>query len=303
MRKSILLTTVLALVPVAAAILSAQSAQDQLKAYTESAPGQSKTGAPPAAPNEAAPAAQLPDIVGIRLGMPLRDAFTILQTAHATVKLGMYPITLPGIEKPVLEGFSFLSGFKGVGITEERVSVHLTPPPNQQVVWKVVRQLSQQQIYRANVLSSLREKYGKETGTTPFVANDQQITDMWWILDEQGHPAKLPVPRPSDQNGVQTAADCRGRFNASEGGSSWFAPNNLENKVNGLDTSDWCNSSGIGVHASFGPAEIVSLLLVETFNVPLAVRSAKAEMAFVNDVVKRQQQQQIDQSKQAKPKL
>ena len=53
MRKSILLTTVLALVPVAAAILSAQSAQDQLKAYTESAPGQSKTGAPPAAPNEA----------------------------------------------------------------------------------------------------------------------------------------------------------------------------------------------------------------------------------------------------------
>jgi hypothetical protein len=167
----------------------------------------------------------------------------------------------------------------------------------------VVRLLSQQKIYRANVLSSLREKYGKEAGTTPFVANDQQISDMWWILDEQGQPAKLPVPRPSDQNGVQTAANCSQRFNASEGGSSWFAPNNLENSVNGLDTSDWCNASGIGVHASFGPAEIVTQLVVETFNVPLAVRSAKAEMAFVNDVLKRQQQQQIDQAKQAKPKL
>jgi hypothetical protein len=302
MRKSMLLTTVLALVTVAAAILSAQSALDQLKVYTESAPGQSKAGAPPAAPKGTAPAAQLPDIVGIRLGMPLRDAFTILQTAHATVKLGMYPITVPGIAKPVLEGFSFLSGYKGVGITEERVSVHLTPPPNQQVVWKVVRQLSQQKIYRANVLSSLREKYGKETGTTPFVANDQQITDMWWTFDEQGHPAK-PVPGPSDPDGVEKATDCSRRFSASEGGSSWFAPNNLENSVNGLNKSDWCNSSGIGVHASFGPAEIVTLLLVETFNVPLAVRSAKAEMAFVNDVVKRQQQQQIDQAKQAKPKL
>lgn len=301
MRKSILLTTVLALVTVAAAILSAQSALDQLKAYTESAPapGQSKAGALPAALKETAPAAQLPDIVGIRLGMPLRDAFTILQTAHPTVKLGMYPITLPGIEKPVLEGFSFLSGYKGQGITEERVSVHLTPPPNQQVVWKVVRLLSQQKIYRANVLSSLREKYGREAGTTPFVANDQQITDMWWILDEQGHPAKLP----GGQAGVEAAADCVKRFNASEAGSSWFAPNNLENSVNGLDKTDWCNSSGIVVHASFSQAEIITQLAVETFNVPLAVRSAKAEMAFVNDVVRRQRQQQIDQAKQAKPKL
>ena len=127
MRKSILVTTVLALVTVAAPILSAQSALDQLKAYSESAPGQSKAGAPPAAPKEAAPAAQSPDIVGIRLGMPLRDAYTILQTAHPTVKLGTYPYPLPGIEKPVLEGFSFLSGFKGVGITEERVVVHATP--------------------------------------------------------------------------------------------------------------------------------------------------------------------------------
>src|SRR5258708_20504223 len=139
----------------------------------------------------------------------------------------------------------------------------------------MLRQLTQQKIYRANVLSGLREKYGKETGTVPFVANDQQMTDMWWILDEQGHPGKLL----GGQDGVERAAACLQKFSASEGGSSWFPPNNLTQRhLDALDTSEWCYSSGIGVHASFGPAEIVTTLVVETFNVPLALRSAKAEM-------------------------
>ena len=119
----------------------------------------------------------------------------------------------------------------------------------------------------------------------------------------RGIPQSYPPPGPNFQDGVQRAANCGQKFTSAGEGSSWFVPDNLERSMNGLDTSDWCNSSGIVVHASFGPAEIVSQLLVETFHVPLAVRSAKAEMAFVNDVVKRQQQQQIDQAKQAKPKL
>jgi len=301
MRKSILLTTVLALVTVAAAILSAQSALDQLKAYTDSAPRQSKAGAPPAAPEGTSPAAQSSDIIGIRLGMPLRDAYTILQTAHPTVKLGMYPINIPGIEKPVLEGFSF--GFESFG-RPERVIVDVTPPPNQQVVWKVRRYVSQQKIYRANVLSSLRAKYGKETATKPAVANDQQLTDMWWVLDEQGHPAKLPPPGTHFQTADLRVSECGQKLiYGADPGSSWFVPDNLELSLPGLDPSDWCTSSGIALHASVSAGDIVGTLNVEMFHVPLAVRSGTAEMAFVNEVVKRQRQQQIDQSKQAKPKL
>ena len=78
---------------------------------------------------------------------------------------------------------------------------------------------------------------------------------------------------------------------------------NLEGHLKKLDPSDWCTTSGIALHASIPPVEIVGTLYVEMFHVPIAVRSGSAEMAFVNEVAKRQQQQQIDQSKQAKPKL
>ena len=36
---------------------------------------------------------------------------------------------------------------------------------------------------------------------------------------------------------------------------------------------------------------------------PLAVRAARAEVAWLKDLANKQQQQQIDESKQAKPKL
>ena len=305
MRCSVLLATLLASVTVAVVVVSAQSALDQLKTYTESAPAQGKEGAPkgaaPAAQGKGA-ATEFPDIAGLRIGMPLREAFTILQTAHPTVKLGMYPIDIPGIDKPVLEGFSF--GYASLAAQAERVIVDVTPPPNRQVVWKVRRYLAQQKIYRANVLSSLREKYGKETATTPAVANDQQLTDMWWVLDEQGHPAKLPPPGIHWQTGDQRVAECGQKFiYGGDPGSSWFAPNNLEGHLQKLDPSDWCGTSGIALHAYVGPGDIIGALFVEMFHLPLAARSGSAEMTFVNEVAKRQQQQQIDQSKQARPKL
>jgi len=84
MRK---LISRLAFVILAVATLRAQSALEQLKAYSESAPATGKTVAPPTASAKTSPAG-LPDIVGIRLGMPLREAYTLLQTAHPTTKLG-----------------------------------------------------------------------------------------------------------------------------------------------------------------------------------------------------------------------
>jgi hypothetical protein len=81
----------------------------------------------------------------------------------------MHPHDIPGIDKPVLEGFSY--GWETLAAHPERVIVDVTPPPNQQVVWKVRRYLAQQQIYRANALASLREQYGKEMATTPAVAD------------------------------------------------------------------------------------------------------------------------------------
>lgn len=300
MRHSALLTTLLATVTVAVASAPAQSPLDQLKTYTDPSQVKGKQATTPAASAKGT-ATGFPDIAGLRIGMPLRDAFTVLQAAHPSVKLGLYPLDIHGIDKPVLEGFSF--GWESLAFHPEKVIVDVTPPPNQQVVWKVRRYMSQQKIYRANVLSSLREKYGKETATTPAVATDEQISDMWWILDEQGHPAKLPPPGQGYQSDQRVLQCGQKLIYGNDPGSSWFTPNNLEGLLKSLDPSDWCTQSGIVLHAFIGGGDIVMMLNVDMADIPLAAHSGSAEMAFVNDLAKRQQQQQIDQSKQAKPKL
>src|SRR5215469_3179686 len=187
MRNPVLfITTLVAFATAGVVALSAQSALDQLKAYNESGPAANKGAA---TAKEAAPGAQakapstpggLPDVIGIHLRMPLREAFTILQTAHPKEKLETDAIKIPGIDKPVLAEFrydNYYTAYKGPGSQIEKVAVDVTPPPNQQVVWKVRRDLSGQKIYRANLLSSLREKYGKEAGTNPQLANDQRLQD------------------------------------------------------------------------------------------------------------------------------
>jgi hypothetical protein len=58
--------------------------------------------------------------------------------------------------------------------------------------------LSQQRIYHANVVSSLREKYGKESATVPELANDFQQTGtalpVNWIVTRRPAEAGLDCP-------------------------------------------------------------------------------------------------------------
>ena len=174
---------------VAVAALSAQSALDQLKVYTEA------TTAPGKAASATASKTGPPDIVGIRLGMPVRQAHTVLQSAYPSKKLDTTAMPLPTIAKPVLDGFSL--GFNPVPLPDERINVNVTLPPNQQVVWRIQRLLGKQKIHRANVIASLREKYGKETlkllgNGNAGIADDQHATEMWWLFDEQWQPAKVP---------------------------------------------------------------------------------------------------------------
>ena len=117
--------------PALAAVLavSAQTALDQLKVYTEGAPGKAAPGKEgPATAKGAAPAGQ-PDIVGLRIGMPVRQAFTILQSDYPAKKLDTTSGRLPTIAQPVLDGFSL--GFNPVPQPDERINVNVTMPPSQ----------------------------------------------------------------------------------------------------------------------------------------------------------------------------
>lgn len=232
-----------------------------------------------------------PDVLGIRLGMPLREAFTVLQTTNPNKKLETTASNYPSISKPVLSMLSL--GFAPAN-SVENIAVYLTPPPDHQVVYRVKRHLGMQKMFRGNVLSSLHEKYGPESLQTN--AGHQ----MWWVFDDQGRPSKLPVSANSAQVSLE---DCAVRAPGT-GNSGWFGIGSIQNNLNNIESAAWCVSSGIIVHASFGgPGDIVDTLDVDMFDVPLAVRAGKSEMAWLADLSKVQQQKQVEDSKHNKPAL
>ena len=285
MRPSVTLTGFMAAALATAVAFAGESAVDQLKAYTESPPPAGKTYSVAVAP---------PSIVGVRLGMPLREAFTILQTEYPSKRLDTEATSLPTIEKPVLNGFS--TGLSPVRSGDEWITVEVTPPPSPQVVWRVRRQLGRQKIFRANVIDSLREKYGKESAELlgQSVADDRHANTLLWFFDDRWRPAKPPA-----QEMVFTLEECSGRFP----NASWFAPNNLERDAGRIAAADWCNDAGTVVVAHFGTEEIVAGLMVEMYSMPFATRSAKAEIAWLAEINKLEQQRELQESRQGKPRL
>ena len=232
-----------------------------------------------------------PDVLGIRLGTPLREAYTMLQAANPGKKLETTASNYPSIDKPVLSMFAL--GFAPAN-SVENIEVYLTPPPDHQVVYRVRRHLGMQKIFRPNVLSSLHEKYGQETVQT------NGGNQMWWIYDEQGKPAGMPASQNSPQASLE---DCAARAPGTAN-SGWFAVGSIQNNMNNIESATWCVSSGIIVHASFGGSgDIVTTLDVDMLNVPLAVRAGKSEMTWLASLGKAQEQRQIEESKQNKPKL
>ena len=72
---------------------------------------------------------------------------------------------LPTIDKPVIPSFSSRSNAVTEGMEGDQVIVNVMLPPNKQVVWRVnrVHFFPGQGIPKCTLLSSLREKDGKET--------------------------------------------------------------------------------------------------------------------------------------------
>src|SRR5439155_13864537 len=172
-------------------------------------------------------------------------------------------------------------------------------PPNMQVVWSVWRMAVMQHVNRGTLLTALREKYGKESvasrngGDAP--ANDRQILDMYWLFDEQGRR----VPLPGSWNSSGQACGLAPR----EGQvipDAWIK----EPGQGGIDP--WCASSYVGVHAGisyFGDPDIIETITVEVMDIPLARRAAKVTAAWRQAELEKLRQQEIEKSKQNKPKL
>ena len=123
-----------------------------------------------------------PDILGIRPGMPVREALAILKQHDPKGTITISQTTIPQLnEKPIPTFINLRGADDGL----DSVAFQLTLPPNEQVVWSVTRKLRfvrGQAVPQSNVLKSLREKYGPET-INPGAGR------VYWFFDERGQRA------------------------------------------------------------------------------------------------------------------
>jgi hypothetical protein len=83
----------------------------------------------------------LPDILGIQLNMPVRDAYAKLEAQLPKNKIQVRSDTLPTLDKPVIRSFSSRPAQDvGGGVESDQVQVDATYPPSKQVVWRVIRE-------------------------------------------------------------------------------------------------------------------------------------------------------------------
>jgi hypothetical protein len=257
-------------------------------AGAQSAPG---TWTPPAENDAVAmDSSRLPDITGIRLGMPMAEAGATVQKLN------------PGRQVDSLHdgpnaGQLFVDTLR---VADSRIItdtyVDLTLPPQPQLVWHVSRTLQQPNVGRAGVIAALRQKYGKEAyalrGTSVPAANDDEIDSMWWVFDEQGRAvSNTQLQQGGRPNG------CSAVF-SPPGGYYTQVARNL-----GHGPTGWCATHFVGLKALITNRAILPYIVLEMDDEALLITAATATGAWVRGESAQAQQDAINRANQVKPKL
>ncbi len=251
----------------------------------------------------------MPDVLGIRLGMPLQEAYAVLQRAYPKNRIDNYPINMPILAKPPTVA---LTVRQSGSTAQDEFRLSTTLPPNAQVVSGILRFTTENHAHRDTLLASLHQKYGKETFALDYqqavTTNAGKIFEIWWLFDENGKPAHMP--------GSLTAImqpPCNGHAQY-DGNWDWlkYLVEGGENNSAGYTTlSPWCLSSGVALQVKIGastgtnanPGPIIETITTNMFDIPLAYRSDKATAAWWRATLEKLKQQEIERSKQKKPKL
>ena len=245
----------------------------------------------PPTENDAVPmdSSKLPDITGVRLGMPMAEAAAIVQKLN------------PGRPMDSLRdgpnaNQSFVDTLR---VADSRVVtdtyVSLTLPPQPQLVWRVYRTLQQPNVARTTVIGALRQKYGKEAhalrGTSVPAANDDEIDSMWWVFDEQGRAVSNTQLQQARPNG------CASAFGPG-GGYYMQVARNLAHGPTG-----WCATHFVGLKAIITTRPILPYVILEMDDEALLMRSAAATGAWVRGESEQARQQALERANQVKPQL
>jgi hypothetical protein len=236
----------------------------------------------------------MPDILGIQLGMPARDAYAKVQTSLPKNKLQVVTKNFPTIDKPVLTSFTSVpQQAVMMGMEGDSLTVYVTLPPNKQAVWYAERNhfFPENGIAKATLLNSLRKKYGK--GTVAWIVrgtpttDDSKVTALVWLFDEQGHPGALPSGNTID--------NCSWDSTMAEASIPPSVPRN------------WCHTSFIAVVANLSVSatpELYDRMTLTMVNVPFGLRAGDATVSWKKDIAEGAHKRDIEKGKQQEePKL
>jgi hypothetical protein len=233
---------------------------------------------------------KMPDVVGVRLGVTEQQALQILHGQYPRGRFQEIPTSgsIPAFPKADY-GFNVLP----TGEIATDVVVSLTAPPNPQVVWRVVRFTRRIHANHANVLATLRQKYGKETlagvSNGTITTDERLISQLLWLFDEHGGRASLPPPQTFGSSAM-VGIPCSGSLGDIGPRITLEEPK----------SQDWCNSI-VGILVTIDPSEIVENTFTNMVDMKLATRTANAYLAWKRDADARARAAEIAKSKQNKP--
>ena len=243
---------------------------------------------------------KMPDVIGVHIGMTPTQALEAVRKQYPKdIYQRLTDNAWPDAVKPDF-GYTVLSSAPG-----NLADIHLsfTAPPNPQVVWKVARYTPfGMHINHATLLMALREKYGKETvafqeSSSQAVTDDRRMADLYWLFDERGGRVPLPSAASFPQTG--NIMECVGPGNSAVNHQPVMPTDESTFNIN---IKGWCTNF-VGVHVSIGSQEIVELTFTEVLDVPLAVRTGRASVAWLRDVAEKRRKEELEKSKTVKPVL
>lgn len=243
--------------------------------------------------------AKLPDIVGLRLGMPATAATVAVHKAYPPANIiEHFPFTSwPDGSNPNM-GFTVLDAHNS---TDVDMYLSFTAPPGPQVLWRVYRALRipGPGINHQLLLNDLRAKYGRESFATrgeEVMKNDDQIQTLVWLYKEDGEQIPQSTLTPFQ---VQKILTCWAY-------GDQLSPHMPYQKDFASQYTGICSGvvgMKIDVNAEIGTNLVAGYVPIAMEDIPLAIRTANAANAYLASVAAQQRKKELEKSKQVKPVL
>lgn len=239
------------------------------------------------------------DVVGIKLGMPVKEAVAAIKKHNPKLQTGTSAGSSYRFD--LLPNVNFVDSVKAMGQgPSEVIDLYLTMPPNQDVVWFVSRSIDYDGDTRptvANVIAALREKYGPEDGSMrdKSLTGTGDLMDAYWVFDANGK-------KVSTQQAKGYVAVCAGHdgpdlnhLRQPPVPNRWMR-NNINCGEITMVFANWTPTS-----AMTGPPGLVLQVMIRAYNNQLHRSAFEASQAMILQAEENQANKEQQKAKQVKP--